>query len=206
MDEHLRHIREMKIKRTVEALRRNNIDGYQADSAEELHALIKGIVPGGASVASGGSMTLIQTGVLDMLKSDFRYVEHDHRDLGSARAIFSADAFFCSANAITEDGWIYNVDGTGNRVAATLYGPEQVVIVAGANKIVGDLDEAINRCREIAGPANAKRLNRSTPCVKTGRCMNCSSPERICNEYVLIKRQRARGRIHVIFMTDDLGY
>ncbi len=206
MDEHLEHIREMKIRRTVEALQRNNIDGYHAHSVKELHSLVREIVPEDARVAVGGSLTLAQTGVLDMLREEYDFIEHDLGDLESVRRTFSADAFFCSANAITEEGGIYNVDGTGNRVAATLYGPEKVIIIAGANKIVGDLEAAIDRCREVAGPANAKRLNRATPCVKTGRCMNCNSPERICNEYVLIRRQRARGRIHVIFLTEDLGY
>ena len=111
-----------------------------------------------------------------------------------------------STNAITEYGEIYNVDGNGNRVAAMLYGPDKVIIVAGVNKIVPNVEEAIIRTKEYASPINAKRLNKETPCTKIGRCVECNSDNRICNEYTLIKRQIDKNRIHVIFLNDNLGY
>ena len=109
-------------------------------------------------------------------------------------------------NIITEDGELYNVDGNGNRVAAMLYGPDKVIVICGINKIVKDVDEAIKRNKAISAPMNAKRLNKKTPCAKVGYCMNCNSPERICNEYTLIKKQRSSERMHVIFLNENLGY
>ncbi|MDG6878257.1 hypothetical protein Cp4433_02550 [Clostridium perfringens] len=103
-------------------------------------------------------------------------------------------------------GEIYNVDGNGNRVAAMLYGPDKVIIVAGYNKIVENLSEAIQRNRRISAPANAKRLNKKTPCAKVGNCMDCKSPEKICREYTLIRSQSNSNRIHVIFLNEELGY
>lgn len=206
MDENSIYIRERKIEHTIDALQKNGINGYFAHSRGELYSLIEKIVPTGSSVASGGSMTLSETNVFSFLKTEYNYLEYDHGDPKASRIIFSSDAFLCSANAITEEGEIYNVDGNGNRVAAMIWGPEKVIIVAGANKIVPDLDSAKKRCQDISGPMNAKRLNKVTPCVKTGRCMNCNSPDRICNEYVLIKKQRIKERMHVIFLNEDLGY
>lgn len=206
MDENSLYIRERKIEHTIDALQKNGINGYFAHSRGELYSLIEKIVPAGSSVASGGSMTLSETNVFSFLKTEYNYLEYDHGDPKASRIIFSSDAFLCSANAITEEGEIYNVDGNGNRVAAMIWGPEKVIIVAGANKIVPDLDSAKKRCKDISGPMNAKRLNKVTPCVKTGRCMDCNSPDRICNEYVLIKKQRIKERMHVIFLNEDLGY
>ncbi len=194
------------IEQVIAALEKNNIESHYAHSREEAYSLIRGIVPSRSTVATGGSMTLSETGISDFLRSEYDYMDYDHGDPKASRVIFSSDAFFCSANAITKDGWIYNVDGNGNRVAATIWGPEKVIIVAGINKIVPDLDSAIKRCREISGPMNAKRLGKSTPCVRTGYCTDCHSPDRICNEYTLIKRQRSKGRVYVIFLNEDLGY
>jgi hypothetical protein len=206
MDQNALFIRKAKIDRTIEALGKNGITGHFAGSEDELHKIIKEIVPAGATVATGGSMTLAETGTEDMLMRDFSYISYDHGSLEDSRRIFSADAFLCSANAVTENGEIYNVDGNGNRVAAMLWGPSLVIIVAGANKIVPDLDAAIERNCQISAPMNAKRLKRDTPCAKVGHCMDCRSPDRICNDYVLIRRQRIKGRFHVIFMNTDLGY
>ena len=122
------------------------------------------------------------------------------------RESFFADAYFSSSNAITEDGELYNVDGNGNRVAALLFGPKKVIIVAGVNKIVKNIDEAIKRNREVAAPANAKRLNKKTPCTKVGFCMDCKSPEKICREYTIIRSQKDNDRIHVIFINENIGY
>ena len=122
------------------------------------------------------------------------------------RKSFFADAYLTSSNAVTEKGELYNVDGNGNRVAAMLYGPDQVIVVVGINKIVKDVEQAILRVKEIAAPANNKRLNKPNPCTKIGYCADCNSPDRICNEYTLIKRQGVKGRIHVIIVNKELGY
>lgn len=204
---------EMKINRTIEALKKNNMNGYYAKNRDEVIELIKDIVSEGSKVAVGGSETLSELGILEHLRSG-RYDFLDRYKAGLTREeitnifkqSFLTDAYFSSCNAITENGELYNVDGNGNRVAAMLYGPDKVIVICGVNKIVKDVDEAIKRNREISAPMNAKRLNKKTPCTKVGYCMNCNSPERICNEYTLIKKQRSSERMYVIFLNENLGY
>ncbi len=204
---------EMKINRTIEALKKNNMNGYYAKNRDEVIELIKDIVSEGSKVAVGGSETLSELGILEHLRSgryDFldRYKEGLTREevTNIFKQSFLADAYLSSCNAITENGELYNVDGNGNRVAAMLYGPDKVIVICGINKIVKDVDEAIKRNKAISAPMNAKRLNKKTPCTKVGYCMNCNSPERICNEYTLIKKQRSDERMHVIFLNENLGY
>lgn len=204
---------EMKINRTIEALKKNNMNGYYAKNRDEVIKLIEDIVAEGSKVAVGGSETLSELGVLEHLRSG-RYDFLDRYKAGLTpeevtnifKQSFLADAYLSGCNAITENGELYNVDGNGNRVAAMLYGPDKVIVICGVNKIVKDVDEAIKRNREISAPMNAKRLNRKTPCAKVGYCMDCNSPERICNEYTLIKKQRSAERMHVIFLNENLGY
>lgn len=213
MDNNVRWFNEQKILRTIKALKDNNMNGYLVNSKEELINKIEELVPENSTVACGGSMTLFETNVMDHLRSG-RYKFLDRNKEGLSRedvvkiykAAFTADAYFASSNAITESGEIYNVDGNGNRVAAILYGPEKVILICGVNKIVANVEEAINRNKEVSGPINAKRLNRKTPCAKVGYCVECDSKERVCNEYTLIKKQGIKDRIHVIFLNEDLGY
>ena len=204
---------EMKINRTIEALKKNNINGYYAKNRDEVIKLIEDIVAEGAKVAVGGSETLSELGVLEHLRSGrYDFLDRYKAELTPEEVTnifkqsFLADAYLSGCNAITENGELYNVDGNGNRVAAMLYGPDKVIVICGVNKIVKDVDEAIKRNREISAPMNAKRLNRKTPCAKVGYCMDCNSPERICNEYTLIKKQRLPERMHVIFLNENLGY
>lgn len=213
MDNNLKWVKDEKLKRTMEALKKNNMNGYMVNSREELIDKIKELVHEGAVVACGGSMSLAEAGVMEHLRSGrYKFLDREKEGLTKDeinniyRAAFSADAYFCSTNAITENGELYNVDGNGNRVAAMLYGPDKVILVVGINKIVKNVEEAINRNKFIAAPANTKRLNKKTPCAKVGYCMDCNSEERICNEYTLIKRQRVSDRIHVIFLNEELGY
>ncbi|MGG5463308.1 lactate utilization protein [Clostridium sp. B9] len=213
MDNNVLWLRETRINKTIEALKANNMNGYLVNSKDELIEKIKEITNEGDVVATGGSMSLFETGVIDHLRCG-RYEFLDRYKEGLTpeeikaiyRGAFSADVYFSSANAITEEGELYNVDGNGNRVAAMLYGPDKVIVVAGFNKIVADLEEAIERNRKIAAPINAKRLDRKTPCTRVGTCMECKSPEKICREYTLIRSQGNPDRIHVIFLNEDLGY
>ena len=213
MDSNVKWVNEEKILRTIASLEKNNMNGYIVSNKEELINKIISLTNEGEKVSCGGSMSLAETGVMDLLRSG-RYNFLDRAKEGLSvedidriyRECFFADTYFSSSNAITEAGELYNVDGNGNRVAALLFGPKKVVIVAGVNKIVKNLDEAIKRNREIAAPANAKRLNKSTPCTKIGYCMDCKSPEKICREYTVIKSQKDKNRIHVIFLNDNIGY
>lgn len=202
-----------KINNLIKTLQKNNINGYMVESKEELISQIEAIVEKDSVVSVGGSMTLFELGIIDYLrKGRYEFLDRYKDGLSPAdiediyRKSFFADAYFTSTNAITEEGELYNVDGTGNRVAAMLYGPKKVIFIVGTNKIVQNMDEAIKRVREIAAPLNTKRLNRKTPCTKVGHCMDCSSPERICNEYIVIKRQRDKSRMHVIFINENAGY
>ena len=119
---------------------------------------------------------------------------------------FRAHTFLSGVNAVTQDGELFFIDGNGSRVAPIIYGPEQVILVAGTNKIVSGSEEAIQRVRQIAAPLDAKRLGKNTPCVKLGRCVNCKSQERICNDFVCITRQFVKDRIKVIFIEGEFGY
>lgn len=213
MDKNIIWINEQRIQRTIKSLEKNNMNGYMVSSKEELIKKIEQLIEANSKVSCGGSMTLFETGVMEHLKSgryEFldRYKEglthHEIKEI--FRQSFLCDAYVTSTNAITENGEIYNVDGNGNRVAAMLYGPDKVIIVAGINKIVSNLEQAIVRTKEFASPINAKRLDRETPCTKIGQCVNCNSDKRICNEYTLIKRQNDKNRIHAIFINDSFGY
>lgn len=213
MDKYVAWVNETKIQNTIKALENNNMKGYLASDKDELIRIIDALTTEGDTVSCGGSMTLFETGIIDYLRSgrfDFldRYkdklTKDDLKEL--YRKTFSADVFFTSTNAITENGELYNVDGNGNRIAAMLYGPDKVIVVTGVNKIVKDINEAVERNKNMCAPANAKRLDTNTPCKVKGHCMDCSSPDRICCEYTVIKRQRVENRIHVIFLNENFGY
>lgn len=213
MDNNVIWVNEQRILRTIEALNENNINAYMVSDKEELIKKIKEIVPSGSKVGYGGSMTLFESGVMEHLRSErYDLLDRDKKGLTPEevkeiyRSAFSADAYFSSTNAITEKGELYNVDGNGNRVAAMLYGPEKVIVIVGVNKIVKDVESAIKRNREVSAPANAKRLNRKTPCAKVGYCMDCKSEEKVCREHTLIRSQNRSDRMYVIFINEVLGY
>lgn len=213
MDSNLKWVNEQKILRTIEALNKNNMNGYLVNTKEELIEKIKELVKENSTVSCGGSMSLFETGIIDHLRSG-RYNFLDRYKEGLSREeitklfkeSFFADAYFASSNAVTEDGKLYNVDGNGNRVAAMLFGPEKVILVVGVNKIVKNIDEAVIRNKEISAPTNAKRLNKMTPCTKVGYCMDCKSNDKICREFTVISSQGNKDRIHVIFMNENIGY
>ena len=213
MDNNINWVMEQKIKRVIENLEKNNMEAYYASDERAVIEKISEFVKEGDIISVGGSMTLFETGVIDFLKSGkFNYLDRYEKGLTPEdikaifRKSFSADAYFASSNAVTENGELFNVDGTGNRTAAMIYGPDKVIVIVGVNKIVRDVDEAVERNKECSAPANAKRLNRNTPCTKVGYCMECSSTERICNNYILIRKQAQKGRIKVIIVGKELGY
>ena len=158
-------------------------------------------------------MTLFETGVIDLIKkSDVVYNDRYQEGLTREelndifKKAFTSDIFITSTNALTTDGHMYNIDGTGNRVAAMIYGPKEVIVVAGKNKVFETENEAINHIKTISAPANAVRLHKQTPCVKTGECKNCLSADRICSSYVKLGYQVNADRIKVIIVNEDLGY
>ncbi len=213
MDKNTSFVNVAKIERTIKALSENNINGYFIKSKDDLISKIKDLVPKGSTVGAGGSMTLAESGVMELLKSgEYTFLDRSVPGLSADdikdiyRKSFAADAYFTSTNALTEKGEIYNVDGNGNRVAAMIYGPDKVIIICGVNKIVKTLDDAIQRNREMAAPANAKRLERKTPCATTGQCMDCKSPEKICRAFTTITSQGNKDRMHVLILNEAFGY
>lgn len=213
MSENMKRLQEIKIKRTIEALKENGINGYSVKDKEQLKELVKSIIEKGSIVTVGGSMTLFEAGIIDLLRNgDYKFLDRYKEGLTRDeiekiyRDAFSSDYYITSTNALTEKGELYNVDGNGNRVAAMIYGPKKVIVIAGVNKIVKDLDAAIVRMKEIAAPANAIRLNRNTPCSKVGHCCDCKSPEKICRDYTVIRSQGDKERFHVIIVEENLGY
>lgn len=213
-----------RIDKTMENLRRNNMEPYFCETSAEARELVKTLIGKGDTISSGGSVTLRQTGVYDIItSSDYNYLDRSREGITREeveevyRKTFCADAFFTSTNALTENGELYNVDGNSNRVAAILYGPKSVVVVCGVNKLVKNIDEAVYRVKTKAAPPNTVRLNIDTFCAEKGQCvsLNKENPEmcegchgsgRICCNYVVCARQRHINRIKVIIINEELGY
>lgn len=213
MDNYVNEVLKQKIERTINNLEKNNMKGYYAKNVDALHDLLGNLIVEGSTIGLGGSMTLFETKALDFIREgNYELLDRYAQGLNAEdikkiyRESFSADTYLMSTNAITEAGELYNVDGRGNRVAALIYGPDQVIVIAGVNKIVKDLDEAISRNEDIAAPANTKRLDLDNPCKKVGYCVDCNSETRICNNYTFIKNSLEKNRIHVILLNENYGY
>ena len=200
-----------RMERTADALRKNNMEATCVKTAQDVVPVVRSLLHPGDVVSNGGSVSLAETGVMDLLRSgEYRFLDREGLsgdELGRVyRDAFSADAYFASANAVTDAGEIFNVDGNGNRVAAIAFGPKKVILVVGCNKLVADLHEAETRLETLAAPANTKRLSCATPCRETGVCAHCHSPARVCCTYTVQRFQRQKGRIHVILVAEPLGF
>lgn len=188
------------------------IEGYYCESIEEARALALSMIPDGSSASFGGSATLSETGILEALRARENITLYD-RDKANGPAevkqimhnALSCDYYLMSSNAITADGELVNIDGNGNRVAALIYGPENVVIIAGMNKIVKNVEEGISRTRNVASPQNCIRLNKNTPCATNGVCANCLA-DTICDQIVITRASRIPNRIKVILVGEELGF
>jgi len=206
------HGRTLGLK-TVEALRRNRFDAGFFETRDEAAQAILKMVSSGMKVAFGGSQTAKQLN-LQHLVSEAGATILDHNASGLSveekmdvmRLQQICDIFICSSNAVTLQGELYNIDGYGNRVAAMSFGPRQVVIVVGVNKLVADEEAAWQRIRTIAAPINFKRLNRPNPCAKHGVCMNCNLPTRGCNIYVATRRRPPMMEFSVFIVNESLGF
>ena len=213
-----------RIDKTMENLRRNKMEPYFCETSADARELVKTLIKKGDTISSGGSVTLKQTGVYDIItSSDYNYLDRSREGITPEeieevyRKTFCADAFFTSTNALTENGELYNVDGNSNRVAAILYGPKSVIVVCGVNKLVKDISEAAYRVKTKAAPPNTVRLNKGTYCAKAGQCVSlnkeapelcdgCHSDGRICCNFVVCAQQRHINRIKVIIVNEELGY
>ena len=196
----------------IKNFKKRQIEGYYCP--DKISALQKALelIPIGASIGWGGSMTLIETGLIPALKNgDYRIIDRDiATNLEEERKIYSkiccSDYFLMSINAITLDGELINIDGKGNRVAFLCFAPQNVLILAGLNKVVTDIESGFKRIQNVASSPNAIRLNRNTPCAITGKCENCYSPDCMCGQFVITRRSGIPNRIKVILIGEELGY
>ena len=215
MDENRKFVLEAQVERTMKALAKNQMPAVYAPTKAAAVKAVEAMLQEGETISCGGSVTLAESGIRDLMKSGrYQFIDREEMDPREAYLkTFDADVFLTSANAITEDGELYNVDGNGNRVAALIYGPRRVIVVAGVNKIVKDLDQAIARVKTLAAPANGVRLGTGTPCSRLGCCAacdgrmtsGCASEKRMCCHYVVTGYQRT-DRIRVVLVGEDLGY
>ena len=202
-----------RIEKTMKALQRNKMKPYYVENRDELYDIVRSLIRDDKLITAGGSMTLKESGVTELLMNEYKGIYIDHSQGTNPeeveeilRKAFVSDTFFASTNALTEEGELYNVDGKGNRVSAMIYGPKQVILVVGINKLVADMGEAVMRVEQIAAPKNTVRLNCNTPCAVTGGCGHCHSDGWICCSYVRLSQQRVADRIKVIIVNENLGY
>ena len=204
---------ELLAGKVIKSLNTRHVDGYYCATSADAIRQVMQLMPEGSSISWGGSMTLRDMGLTSALHEAGTYTLFD-RDLAKSpeeaqevyRQAFSADFYLSSANAMSEQGDIVNIDGNGNRVAAIAWGPKKVIFVVGVNKIAKDLDAAIKRARGTAAPINTVRLNRDTPCTLDGVCHDCHSANSICNQIHIIRNSYDNGRFCVVIVGEELGY
>ena len=196
-------------ERTIAGLQSRNMSGYYAGDKEEALRIALGLIPEGSSVTMGGCMSAREIGLVDALKSgNYDFIDRDAFEDKRAAMLkaYDADVFLTSANAMTDDGVMINIDGNANRVSAIAQGPKKVIFIVGMNKVCPDTDTAMKRARNVAAPINAQRFGLKTPCSKTGKCFDCKSPDTICCQFLITRFSRHKDRIHVILVGEDLGF
>ena len=209
MDPNLYKRNELLAQKVIKGLNSRNMTGYYAADREEALKTALSLIPEGSSVTMGGGMSIHEIGLSQTLKEgNWHFIDRDQiADKRAAMlAAYDADVFLSSVNAMTEDGILVNIDGNANRVSAIAQGPKKVLFIVGMNKVCDDIDGAMKRARNVAAPSNAQRFGLSTPCAKTGSCMNCKSPDTICCQFLITRFSRHPGRIHVILVNDFLGF
>lgn len=199
-------------KTMIQNMEKRQMKGYYCETKEEALAKVLELVPSGSSVGWGGSVTLDESGIKQaLIDGDYEVYNRDLAKTPEEQKkvygqICGCDYYFMSTNAITLNGELVNIDGRGNRVAFLCFGPDNVIVVAGMNKVVTDVEDGFKRVRNMAAPPNTVRLNRNTPCAKTGKCGDCFSPDCICSSMVITRRSQIPGRLHVILVGEELGY
>ena len=209
MNENITKRNELLAKKVIAGIDSRNMKGYYAANKEEALKIALSLIPENSSIAMGGAMSAHEIGLVETLKNgNYNFIDRDAAtDKRAAMlAAYDADFFLTSANAITEDGVMVNIDGNSNRVSAIAQGPKHVIAIVGMNKVCPDIDSAMKRARNVAAPTNAQRFGLSTPCAKTGACMNCKSPDTICCQFLITRFSRHADRIHIIMVNDSLGF
>lgn len=196
----------------IKNLKKRRMEGFYCATREEAVKKALELMPKGASIGWGGSMTIEEMGLMEAIRNgDYDIIDREKAKTEEERKevfakIVNCDYFLMSTNAITLDGELINIDGRGNRVSFLCFGPEHVLVLAGMNKVVTDVDSAVKRVHDIASPANTVRLHKNTPCAKTGRCADCLSDDCICAQTVITRLSMVPNRIQVILVGEELGY
>jgi len=217
MTDPIKTYHDVRLSETAKALEHNGFTVFIAEDAAEAGSLVMEKITGELqpkSVSWGGSMTLAATGIMDAVKSLEGVEVLDTADktitpeamYERRRRSLLVDLFFTGSNAVTVCGKLVNLDMIGNRTSAIGFGPRHVVVLAGRNKICETVESAKRRIKEYAAPVNAMRLHKKTPCVKTGRCHDCASPDRICNVWTVSEKSFPKGRVIVVLINEDLGF
>ena len=209
MNENIIKRNQLLAQKVIKGLESRNMKGYYAADKDEALKIALELIPENSSISMGGAMSAHEIGLIDALKNgNYNFIDRDAAEDKRAAMLegYDADYFLTSANAMTEDGVMVNIDGNSNRVSAIAQGPKHVLVIVGMNKICDDVDGAMKRARNVAAPINAQRFGLSTPCAKTGSCMNCKSPDTICCQFLITRYSRHTDRIHVILVNDTLGF
>lgn len=208
MDENVRKRNEKLAQTVIKGLQSRNMSGYYAADKEGAVKQALELIGEGSTVTMGGCASAHEIGLIKALEEgNYHYI--DRTTLApreSLMAAYDSDVFLSSANAMTSDGIMINIDGNSNRVSCIAQGPHKVVFIVGMNKVCSDLDEAMKRARNVAAPANAQRFDIKTPCKETGKCFDCKSPDTICCQFLITRYSRHKDRIHVILVNDTLGF
>ena len=212
MNENITKRNQLLAQKVIKGLESRNMKGYYAADKEDALKIALELIPENSSVTMGGAMSAREIGLVDAIKNGkYHFIEREGASTEEEKRKatlegYDADYFLASANAMTEDGVIVNIDGNSNRVSMIAHGPKHVLFIVGMNKICDDVDGAMKRARNVAAPINAQRFGLNTPCAKTGSCMNCKSPDTICCQFLITRYSRHTDRIHVILVNDNLGF
>ena len=209
MDRNIEKRNGLLAEKVIKGLASRNMTGYYAKDREEAKRIALSLIPEGSSVTMGGALSAHEIGLVEALQTaSYNFIDRAtfENPREAMLTAYYADWFLSSANAMTEDGVLVNIDGNANRVSCIANGPKHVLFIVGMNKVCSDIDGAMKRARNVAAPINAQRFGLNTPCSKTGSCMNCKSPDTICCQFLITRFSRHKDRMHVILVNDTLGF
>ena len=208
MDENMKKRNERLAQTVIKGLQSRNMTGYYAEDKEAALKQALELIEENSTISMGGCMSAHEIGLVQVLQEgNYQYLDRSKMEPREGLlAAYDSDVFLSSANAMTSDGILVNIDGNSNRVSCIAQGPRKVIFIVGINKVCADLDSAMKRARNVAAPINAQRFDIKTPCKETGKCFDCKSPDTICCQFLITRYSRHTDRIHVILVNDTIGY